>query len=63
MDDAQCAGCTRAHQTYGEGAAILAALALINRAYASVGTVAEPPEKVQSAGSTTWSGISVSRAF
>ncbi len=52
MDDAQMRrGVPCAHQTYGEGAAILAALALINRAYALVWkTVAGLPEKVQSAG-------------
>ena len=52
MDDAQVRrGVPCAHQVYGEGAAILAALALINRAYALVwkSVVGLPPE-VQSAG-------------
>jgi geranylgeranyl diphosphate synthase, type II len=52
MDDAQLRrGVPCAHQVYGEGAAILAALALINRAYALVWkTVAGLPPEVQSAG-------------
>jgi len=52
MDDALLRrGVPCAHQVYGEGAAILAALALINRAYALVWkTVAGLPSEVQSAG-------------
>jgi geranylgeranyl diphosphate synthase type II len=52
MDDAQLRrGVPCAHRTYGEGAAILAALALINRAYALIWkSVAGLPEDVQSAG-------------
>jgi geranylgeranyl pyrophosphate synthase len=52
MDDAQVRrGVPCAHRAYGEGAAILAALALINRAYALVWkTVAGLPPEVQSAG-------------
>ncbi len=52
MDDAQLRrGVPCAHQVYGEGAAILAALALINRAYALVWkSVAGLPPEVQSAG-------------
>jgi geranylgeranyl pyrophosphate synthase len=52
MDDAQVRrGVPCAHNVYGEGAAILAALALINRAYALVWkTVAGLPPEVQSAG-------------
>jgi geranylgeranyl pyrophosphate synthase len=52
MDDAQVRrGVPCAHRAYGEGAAILAALALINRAYALVWkTVAGLPQEVQSAG-------------
>jgi geranylgeranyl diphosphate synthase type II len=52
MDDALLRrGVPCAHQVYGEGAAILAALALINRAYALVWkTVAGLPPEVQSAG-------------
>jgi geranylgeranyl pyrophosphate synthase len=52
MDDAQVRrGVPCAHRAYGEGAAILAALALINRAYALVWkSVAGLPPEVQSAG-------------
>jgi geranylgeranyl diphosphate synthase, type II len=52
MDDAQLRrGVPCAHQVYGEGAAILAALALINRAYALIWkTAAGLPAEVQSAG-------------
>ena len=52
MDDAQLRrGAPCAHQVYGEGAAILAALALINRAYALLWkSVAGLPPEVQSAG-------------
>jgi geranylgeranyl diphosphate synthase type II len=52
MDDAQLRrGVPCAHQVYGEGAAILAALALINRAYALVWkSVAGLPPEVQSEG-------------
>jgi geranylgeranyl diphosphate synthase, type II len=52
MDDALLRrGVPCAHQVYGEGAAILAALALINRAYALVWkTVAGLASEVQSAG-------------
>jgi len=52
MDDARVRrGVPCAHQVYGEGAAILAALALINRAYALIWkTVAGLPPEVQSAG-------------
>lgn len=54
MDDAQLRrGVPCAHQVYGEGAAILAALALINRAYAKVWkAVAGLPPEVQAAGLT-----------
>ncbi|HEY1985598.1 MAG TPA: polyprenyl synthetase family protein [Terracidiphilus sp.] len=49
MDDAEMRrGVPCAHQTYGEGAAILAALALINRAYALVWkSVMGLPEAIQ----------------
>jgi geranylgeranyl diphosphate synthase, type II len=52
MDDALLRrGVPCAHQVYGEGSAILAALALINRAYALVWkSVAGLPPEVQSAG-------------
>lgn len=52
MDDAQMRrGIPCAHQTYGEGAAILGALALINRSYALIWkAVAGLPEQVQSSG-------------
>jgi geranylgeranyl diphosphate synthase type II len=52
MDDAELRrGVPCAHQIYGEGAAILAALALINRAYALVWkSFAGLPEQVQSTG-------------
>jgi geranylgeranyl diphosphate synthase, type II len=65
MDDALLRrGAPCAHQVYGEGAAILAALALINRAYALVWkTVAGLPTEVQSAGLAISSATSGSPGF